>query len=54
MAPSPGGLKRRTSKACENCRVRRTKCSGGKPCSACLELGLGVSCEVRAKARPNR
>lgn len=46
--------RRRISKACENCRVRRTKCSGSIPCSACTDNALEGSCYVREKARPNR
>lgn len=51
--PSKAGPKR-ASKACENCRLRRRKCSEQRPCKACVEIGLGASCVFRAKARPNR
>lgn len=44
---------RRSSKACENCRSRRTKCSSESPsCSKCLADGL--ACSYRQKARPSR
>ena len=49
--------KKRTSKACETCRVRRTKCissSGSLPCDPCKTLGVADDCIVRVKARPNR
>lgn len=51
---SSAPARKRTSKACENCRIRRTKCTGGTPCAACSELGLQSSCLVRQKARPKR
>lgn len=44
---------RRISKACENCRARRTKCEPPYPCRACLAAGLD-DCQVRERARPNR
>lgn len=53
----PDGLadpKKRASKACETCRVRRTKCVGGRPCDPCKALGVADDCIVRVKARPNR
>lgn len=53
-ASTDGPGPKRASKACENCRIRRTKCTGGQPCRACLDLGIQGSCMVRAKARPNR
>ncbi|AFR98228.2 hypothetical protein C343_06203 [Cryptococcus neoformans C23] len=45
---------RRSSKACESCRIRRVRCSGVVPCEPCRERGMGNSCEVRQKARPRR
>lgn len=48
---------KRASKACNNCRLRRRKCSminDQGPCKACVDIGLGGSCTFRAKARPNR
>ena len=58
MSPSTASsstapLKRR-SKACESCRVRRTKCSGEVPCTACVSNGISATCQIRAKARPSR
>lgn len=46
--------RKRTSKACENCRLRRVKCTGDIPCTACLESSITESCHVRVKARPKR
>jgi hypothetical protein len=53
---SPAGStpRKRTSKACENCRLRRVKCTGDIPCRACLESSITESCHVRVKARPKR
>ncbi|KIR99758.1 hypothetical protein L804_02390 [Cryptococcus deuterogattii 2001/935-1] len=45
---------RRSSKACESCRIRRVRCSGVVPCEPCRERGMVESCEVRQKARPKR
>ncbi|BEJ13893.1 hypothetical protein CspHIS471_0310670 [Cutaneotrichosporon sp. HIS471] len=50
----PGEFRRRSSKACEHCRAKRTRCSGTSPCEACVALGLGDGCYVRDKARPRR
>lgn len=44
---------KRIAKACEACRVRRTKCDGHSPCSKCTEAG-GLECTYRARARPSR
>ena len=44
----------RKSKACDNCRIRRVKCSGDWPCKPCINLGLQSDCKVRVKARPKR
>jgi len=43
-----------TSRACEHCRKRRTKCSGGIPCDACKKASIEGECQVRTKARPQR
>lgn len=43
----------RVSKACENCRLRRTKCEPPYPCRACRVAHLS-DCHVREKARPAR
>jgi hypothetical protein len=45
---------KRSSKACESCRVRRTRCSGTVPCDACIANGIATTCQVRIKARPQR
>ncbi|GAA5993624.1 hypothetical protein JCM10908_000647 [Rhodotorula pacifica] len=49
----PSTAAKRISKACEACRVRRTKCDGNQPCSKCTEAG-GIECAYRARARPTR
>lgn len=55
ISPSSGPAGRqRTSKACENCRVRRVKCTGDIPCKACLDGAIADTCYVRVKARPKR
>jgi hypothetical protein len=43
---------KRTPRACERCRVARRRCEPPYPCRLCVELG--VSCDVRSKARPQR
>jgi len=53
-SPASGTPRKRTSKACENCRLRRVKCTGDIPCRACLESSISESCHVRVKARPKR
>ncbi|KAH6614046.1 fungal-specific transcription factor domain-containing protein [Boeremia exigua] len=35
-----GPVRRRISRACDQCNQLRTKCDGQKPCSHCLEFGL--------------
>lgn len=44
----------RTYKACENCRLRKIKCTGDTPCRSCIASGIPDRCIVRAKAKPNR
>jgi len=53
-SPASTTPRKRTSKACENCRLRRVKCTGDIPCRACLESSITESCHVRVKARPKR
>ncbi|BGP40567.1 hypothetical protein JCM10449v2_004529 [Rhodotorula kratochvilovae] len=45
--------KRRIAKACEPCRIRRTRCDGEQPCKKCTQAG-GLVCTYRLKARPSR
>ncbi|KAL1410483.1 hypothetical protein Q8F55_004496 [Vanrija albida] len=52
--PATQQPQKRSSKACETCRVRRIRCVGPPPCEACREAGLGHQCTVRLKARPKR
>lgn len=35
VASSPSHKRRRTVKACANCRRRKIRCSGGEPCEQC-------------------
>jgi len=43
---------KRTPRACEGCRLARRRCEPPYPCRQCMESG--ISCDVRAKARPQR
>ena len=52
--PGTSNTGKRTSKACEFCRVRKRKCDGSRPCSHCVRLGKAHECKIRLKARPNR
>ncbi|KAK1982909.1 hypothetical protein LZ30DRAFT_716055 [Colletotrichum cereale] len=36
------------STACETCRAKKAKCSGGKPCSRCQSRGLDCKYETRS------
>lgn len=44
-------VRRRISRACDQCNQLRTKCDGGNPCAHCVELGL--ACEY-ARERKKR
>ncbi|KAJ5279191.1 Xylanolytic transcriptional activator xlnR [Penicillium angulare] len=46
-----GPVRRRISRACDQCNQLRTKCDGQQPCAHCLEFGL--SCEY-ARERKKR
>ncbi|CAH0021891.1 unnamed protein product [Clonostachys rhizophaga] len=46
-----GQVRRRISRACDQCNQLRTKCDGQHPCAHCLEFGLG--CEY-ARERKKR
>ncbi|KAI8656618.1 Xylanolytic transcriptional activator xlnR [Fusarium sp. Ph1] len=35
------GIRRRISRACDQCNQLRTKCDGQHPCAHCIEFGLG-------------
>lgn len=42
QASNPGGpVRRRISRACDQCNQLRTKCDGQGPCAHCVEFGLG-------------
>eukprot|EP00961_Rhodomonas_salina_P220625 2982712-Rhodomonas_salina.1 len=45
---APEVRERRMLKACEPCRLRRTKCEDTRPCSSCVFRGLDCSEEVKA------
>ncbi|KAI0863617.1 fungal-specific transcription factor domain-containing protein [Xylaria cubensis] len=38
---SSGPIRRRISRACDQCNQLRTKCDGQHPCAHCIEFGLG-------------
>ncbi|ORY65029.1 transcriptional activator xlnR [Pseudomassariella vexata] len=38
---SAGPIRRRISRACDQCNQLRTKCDGQHPCAHCIEFGLG-------------
>lgn len=48
---SAGQVRRRISRACDQCNQLRTKCDGQHPCAHCVEFGLG--CEY-ARERKKR
>ncbi|GJE87108.1 hypothetical protein PsYK624_031910 [Phanerochaete sordida] len=45
---SPPLPRQRSAKACKKCRMRKTKCSGGQPCTRCVARGL--ECEYDEKS----
>ncbi|KAF4125257.1 hypothetical protein GMORB2_4097 [Geosmithia morbida] len=50
-AAAAGQVRRRISRACDQCNQLRTKCNGQHPCAHCIEFGLG--CEY-ARERKKR
>ncbi|KAM0343460.1 hypothetical protein ACHAPU_008491 [Fusarium lateritium] len=40
-ASNLGPIRRRISRACDQCNQLRTKCDGQNPCAHCIEFGLG-------------
>ncbi|QSZ34310.1 hypothetical protein DSL72_005901 [Monilinia vaccinii-corymbosi] len=38
---NPGPIRRRISRACDQCNQLRTKCDGQSPCAHCVEFALG-------------
>jgi hypothetical protein len=38
--------RRRTRKACDDCRRRKVKCDGASPCKACVDFGEGTLSSV--------
>ncbi|KAI9836654.1 MAG: hypothetical protein M1819_001288 [Sarea resinae] len=51
QSSSSGSIRRRISRACDQCNQLRTKCDGRSPCAHCVEFGLG--CEY-ARERKKR
>lgn len=50
----PSKQRLRAYKACENCRLRKIRCTGEIPCPACISAEIADKCTVRNKAKPNR
>ncbi|KAK7204895.1 fungal-specific transcription factor domain-containing protein [Myxozyma melibiosi] len=58
--PPPKGVKRsrkaserqRVSRACDNCKQKKTRCSGNMPCFRCV--GLAIPCEFTAEYHRGR
>ncbi|KAI9203618.1 uncharacterized protein BJ171DRAFT_509093 [Polychytrium aggregatum] len=49
-APRP--IKRtRNKRACDTCRIKRNKCSGGQPCSGCQDFGIPCTYNTPMKKR---
>ncbi|KAK9465450.1 fungal-specific transcription factor domain-containing protein [Lipomyces arxii] len=44
--------RQRVSRACDNCKRKKTRCSGNLPCVRCVQLGLG--CEFTAEYHRGR
>ncbi|KAJ4171768.1 Fluconazole resistance protein 1 [Fusarium falciforme] len=44
-----GGRHKRVSKACERCRMKKTKCDSNFPCKRCKDDGLVCTASVRKK-----
>ena len=43
---------KRTPWACDECRLRKRKCTGSQPCQPCSETGLSCSFDFRRGAQP--
>ncbi|KAL6719157.1 hypothetical protein ACLMJK_003394 [Lecanora helva] len=48
---SASSVRRRISRACDQCNQLRTKCDGKNPCAHCLEFGLSCEYARRRKKR---
>lgn len=46
-----GPIRRRISRACDQCNQLRTKCDGQHPCAHCIEFGLGCEYQRERKKR---
>lgn len=42
---------RRVPVACQECRTRKSRCDGGRPCSVCISSGRGDTCRYQHSAR---
>ena len=52
---SPGYIARgRVTKACEHCKFRKAKCSGGEPCERCVDRRIGCVYEKRKPRGPSK
>lgn len=52
---SPKQLRLRTAHACEKCRLRKSKCSGERPCARCKQRGLVCEYSKEGRVRgPNK
>ncbi|KAF8527044.1 hypothetical protein JB92DRAFT_997753 [Gautieria morchelliformis] len=49
-SPTPSA-RQRTKQACEKCRDRKTKCSGGRPCDRCQTRGLLCEYDTQHRVR---
>lgn len=50
-ASASGPIRRRISRACDQCNQLRTKCDGQHPCAHCIEFGLGCEYQRERKKR---
>lgn len=42
---------RRVPVACQECRARKSRCDGGRPCSVCVSSGHGDACKYQHSSR---
>lgn len=46
---NPKVQKRKTKRACAQCKLRKKKCTGELPCGYCIKMGKDQQCEYRAR-----
>ncbi|KAG8411697.1 hypothetical protein J3459_016323 [Metarhizium acridum] len=51
VSGASGPVRRRISRACDQCNQLRTKCDGKHPCAHCIEFGLGCEYMREKKKR---